>query len=277
MIRRMSGAELVTVLDWARIEGWNPGLGDAALFHATDPGGFLVVEDAGGAPAASISIVRVGPAHMFLGLFICRADLRGQGYAGSLWRAAMERAGEAAIGLDGVVAEQPRYAERGFQTSHRTVRHAGRVGPGSVDAGSRPATPSDMEVILALDRAATGFAREAFVRAWMSPTADRIVRVVDGPEGIAAAGAMRVCHEGWKIGPLHARTEDAAARLLSDLASLAGGRPIMLDTPEDTPQAAALARDLGLSPVFETARMWRGMPPPRGTGLEHGSATLELG
>lgn len=273
----MSEADLATALDWARSEGWNLGLGDAALFHAADPEGFLVADDPEGAPAASISTVRVVLAHMFLGLFICRTVLRGQGYAGPLWRAAMERAGEASIGLDGVAAEHPRYVERGFRATHRTVRHAGRVKPGSADAGSRPATPSDMRGMLALDRTATGFSREVFLQAWMSPAPDRIVRVVDGPEALIAAGVMRACREGWKIGPLHATSEDAAERLLSDLASLAEGRPIMFDAPEDTPQAAAIARSLGLSPVFETARMWRGAPPQRETGVEYGSATLELG
>ena len=34
--------ELELLLLWAGDEGWNPGLDDAPLFHATDAGGFLV-------------------------------------------------------------------------------------------------------------------------------------------------------------------------------------------------------------------------------------------
>lgn len=68
------------------------------------------------------------------------------------------------IGLDGVVAEQPRYAARGFRATHRTVRHAGRAAAGLAEAGSRAATAADMDAILVLDRAATGFARDGFLR-----------------------------------------------------------------------------------------------------------------
>ncbi len=277
MIRVMTEADLAIALGWAQAEGWNPGLRDATLFHRADPQGFLVVDDPAEGPAASISIVEVGPAHMFLGLFICREDLRKRGFAGPLWQAAMARGCEVSIGLDGVVAEQARYAARGFRATHRTVRHAGRVPIAPADAGSRPAMTSDMAAMLALDRAATGFSRDAFLRPWMSAAPDRLVRVVDGVDGLSAAGAMRQCHEGWKIGPLHATSQDAATRLLSDLACLAEGRPIMIDTPEVTPGAAMLARHLGLKPVFETARMWRGSPPRRHVGLEYGSASLELG
>lgn len=273
----MTEADLVTTLEWARDEGWNPGLGDAPLFRAADPEGFLVTTDPDGAPAASISIVRVGPAHFFLGLFICRADLRGQGYAGPLWHAAMERAGEASIGLDGVVAEQPRYADRGFRATHRTIRHGGHLAVDLPQGGSRSVTSDNLSAILSMDQAATGFARDDFLRAWAAPAPDRHVRVVDGPDGLRAMGVMRICHEGWKIGPLHAADPEAAALVLVDLASLSEGRSVMIDTPEDNPGAIALARRAGLSPVFETARMWKGPPPERRSGWEYGSATLELG
>ena len=274
--RPMTRAELDRALDWAAEEGWNPGRDDAAQFLSADPHGFLVLDDPSGAPAASISIVRVGEARFFLGLFICRPDLRGQGYAGPLWRAAMDRAGDAAVGLDGVVAEQERYAMRGFVATHRTVRFAGRAA--SAPAGtSEPVAAADLEAIAALDHEATGFTRPDFVRGWMTPCPGRHVRVVRRAGRPVAAGAMRRCREGWKIGPLLAREAGAAGTVLGDLAALARDAPIMLDTPEDVRGAAGLARGLGLAPVFEVARMWKGPPPRRGRDMEYGVATLELG
>ncbi len=37
----MSPNKLRMALDWARLEGWNPGLEDAAAFYAADSQGFL--------------------------------------------------------------------------------------------------------------------------------------------------------------------------------------------------------------------------------------------
>jgi len=56
-MRRMTRAELDTAAEWAAAEGWNPGLGDATAFWATDPEGFFVGE-LDGEVVASISIVR---------------------------------------------------------------------------------------------------------------------------------------------------------------------------------------------------------------------------
>lgn len=54
--RNASLAEVALMLDWDAAEGWNPGLDDAAAFHAADPDGFfLALED--DVPVASISVV----------------------------------------------------------------------------------------------------------------------------------------------------------------------------------------------------------------------------
>ena len=42
VIRSMTRPEFDLALDWAAAEGWNPGLHDAAAFHAADPEGFLI-------------------------------------------------------------------------------------------------------------------------------------------------------------------------------------------------------------------------------------------
>ena len=56
--RPMSAAELETVMGWAAEEGWNPGLADAAAFHAADPEGFFLTL-VGGEPVAAISVVEL--------------------------------------------------------------------------------------------------------------------------------------------------------------------------------------------------------------------------
>ena len=86
-----------TAAEWARREGWNPGLEDATAFAAMDPEGFLGLY-AGGDLAATISLVSYG-AFGFLGFYICRPDLRGKGLGLALWNHAITHKACATIGL----------------------------------------------------------------------------------------------------------------------------------------------------------------------------------
>ncbi len=79
VIRTLDLPEIETLVGWAKAEGWNPGLADAAPFQAADPEGFIgcFVD---GVMAAGISAVRYGPAFGFIGLYIAHPDFRGRGY-----------------------------------------------------------------------------------------------------------------------------------------------------------------------------------------------------
>src|SRR5690606_1981637 len=77
-IRPMTRGDLDIALSWARDEGWNPGLDDAAAFHAADPSGFLM-GFVDGAPASCISVVKYGGDFAFLGLYIVQPQHRGKG------------------------------------------------------------------------------------------------------------------------------------------------------------------------------------------------------
>jgi hypothetical protein len=57
----------------------------------------------------------------------------------------------------------------------------------------------------------------------------------------------------------------------------AGGGEIFLDVPAINRDAIALAEDLGLAPVFETARMYTGEIPPLRLESVFGVTTFELG
>jgi hypothetical protein len=56
-----------------------------------------------------------------------------------------------------------------------------------------------------------------------------------------------------------------------------GGGHIFLDIPGINRDAMALAEDLGLAPVFETARMYTGAIPPLQLDRLFGVTTFELG
>ena len=92
-----------------------------------------------------------------------------------------------------------------------------------------------------------------------------------------AWGVIRPSRTGCKIGPLVADDRAAAEAVFSALVAAAGGGEIFLDVPSVNRDAVALAGDHGLSPVFETARMYTGPIRPLRLERVFGVTTFELG
>lgn len=280
-IRALRREEMSLPIGWAAREGWNPGLHDGAAFHAADAEGFLVGEIAG-KPVGVISAVRAGASFGFLGFYIVAPEHRGKGHGMALWRAAMARMEGCTAGLDGVLAQQANYAKSGFVLAHRNVRHGGlapeRAAAEAADRapGLRAADAVPFAELAAYDAVHFGFARMAFLRAWLALPESR-ARVFLRGGAIAGFGLARRCREGVKIGPLFADDEAAAEVLFGSLAGLAPGEQVFLDTPEPNGEAVALARRHGLAPVFETARMYRGPAPALPLGRIYGITSFELG
>jgi GNAT superfamily N-acetyltransferase len=269
-IRRATLAEVREMAAWADAEGWTPGLCDAAAFHAADPEGFFVAE-VGGEMAACLSVVNHSPAFAFLGLYICRPDLRGRGIGYALWQAGLGHAGDRVVGLDGVAAQEANYARSGFVRSGATVRHEGPLAA-RPDPDIRPVAPDDLPDLMALDRAATGVDRPAFLRAWLTPTATRQAVCLPDGRGLAV---IRRCGRGVKLGPVLAADAETALRLIRAGLCRMPEAPVIVDVPEGGALADRLAA-LGFVPTFATARMYRG-PAPRGDGRQQAIATMELG
>jgi hypothetical protein len=275
-IRPLSLDEMRMPLDWAAAEGWNPGLHDAPPFHASDPQGFLAAF-VGDDPAACISVVRSGAGFGFLGFYICRPDMRGKGIGWTLWRAGMSHLSGRTVGLDGVLAQQENYRKSGFALAHRNVRYSGVpvIAP-KADAEIQPITAGSAENVMVYDRPFHPDDRRAFLKLWLRmPESHALACIEDG--AMQGYGVIRRCRQGWKIGPLFAETPVVAERLFAALAARVPGETIVLDPPEPNAAAVALATRYGLSPVFETARMYRGPAPDLPLPRIFGITTFELG
>ena len=260
-MRTATRDEVGLMVDWAADEGWNPGLRDAEVFHAADPEGFLVgvLE---GEPISSISVVRYGPAFAFLGFYIVRPEHRGHGYGLRLWNEGMKFLDGRTVGLDGVPAQESNYARWCFGLADRNTRYAGTTA-GTADPGDvRVVALADVPVadLLAYDDALMPAPRHTFLRAWLEqPDIVALTALVDGR--ITGYTVVRPCRVGYKFGPLFGddgATADALFRAAS--ARLPAGTTIYLDAPGANPVAHDLARRYGMTPGFQTARMYRTMP-----------------
>lgn len=273
-IRNLNPSEIAVAVDWAAAEGWNPGLSDAACFAIPDAKGFFVGE-IDGEPVATVSCVNYDDRFAFLGFYIVRSAYRGAGHGLRIWNAAIAHAGARIIGLDGVVAQQDNYKKSGFRLAYANIRYGGIVA----------APPMPSADVVALDRIpfalveaddATVFpaARSAFLRAWIN-TPGHIGRALLRGGKLAAWGVIRPCRTGHKIGPLVADDRVAAEAIVQALLASAGSGEIFLDVPAVNREA--LAEQLGLEPVFETARMYTGPIPPLRIDRVFGVTSFELG
>jgi ribosomal protein S18 acetylase RimI-like enzyme len=277
-VKVMSRADLDLAVEWAAAEGWNPGRRDAAAFHVADPAGFLM-GFVDGQPAACISVVRYGADYGFLGFYIAAPEWRGRGHGMALWRAGMQHLGRRVIGLDGVVAQQDNYRKSGFVLAHRNIRFGGRPQTGPFSGQAELVDPARIgfDRLAAFDRRFFPAARDAFLTRWLAtPGHHALAAMVNGE--IAALGVIRPCRRGRKIGPLYAETPALAADLLAALCGDgAGDEPVFLDVPETNPAAIRLAEAAGLTPEFETARMYRGAVPQVEIDGLYGITSFELG
>ncbi len=277
-IRPMRPAEIGLAVDWAAAEGWNPGLADSSCFGTVDPAGFLIGEIER-QPVAMISCVNYDTAFSFLGFYIVRQDMRGHGHGLEIWRAALAHAGTRTIGLDGVVSQQANYMRSGFLLAHRNVRYGGAVARSSSkshDADVAPLSTVPLSTIEAQDRSIFPAPRQAFLKAWVAAPG-HLGRALVRDGDLAAWGVVRPCRAGHKVGPLVASSQQDAERLVKSLIDASSAETIYLDVPAPNLAGAALATSLGLAPVFETARMYRGRAPALDLGRLFGMTTFELG
>ena len=193
----------------------------------------------------------------FLGFYIVRPDLRGRGYGLRIWNAAVEHAGDRTIGLDGVVAQQDNYRKSGFRLAYPMSVTAGRVAAGAVPAGDHRAGGSAVRARGSGRRHGFPAPRTAFLRAWID-TPGHVGRALVRDGRLVAWGVIRPCRTGCKIGPLVADDRAAAEAVFAALAAAAGGGEIFLDVPQRQPRCGRARGDHGLSPAFETARMYTG-------------------
>lgn len=282
VFRLMTRSEIRLLIDWAAAEGWNPGLHDADTFWHTDPEGFLgIILD--GKFIGGGAIVRHNSQFGFMGLFILDPAYRGQGLGQKLWLERRNRllgrlSTNACIGLDAVDHMIPFYEKGGFKKAFRHVRYSWDNEAPTVDARSMPidlnAIPFDQ--LIKFDANCFVGGRDQFLRSWVSqPGAHKLGAIKS--DKLRGYGVVRPCRKGWKIGPLLAKDQSIAVKLLKSLVTLGVPGPVYLDVPENNQLALDMCDRLGMTAGCHCTRMYYGTPPQVEQEFIYGAATMELG
>ncbi|SFI71547.1 hypothetical protein SAMN05216304_103269 [Bosea sp. OK403] len=273
LIRTLALGQVERLIDWAAAEGWNPGLNDAVAFRAVDPDGFIGAF-VDGEMVAGIAAVAYGASYGFIGLYISREGMRGQGHGKAVWDTGMARLAGRIIGLDGVDEQFENYRRKGFVPAYRTIRFGGVFAGVPVERRELGVvTPELLPQVMAFDRRSFPESREAFLARWLATPHLACVATSQGV--VTGYGVIRKCRVGWKIGGLSALDDATAAALVAHLASSVEGE-VFIDVPAARQQFIDLLTDAGLRPGFETTRMYRGEPIPLASEV-FGVTTLELG
>jgi hypothetical protein len=177
-----------------------------------------------------------------------------------------------------VVDQQPFYQAMGFEFAHRNIRFEG-CGPWPEPQRLAIETTNSFrrESITAYDQQFFPDERSHFLQAWISQPGATLA-ATGGNDKITAYGVMRPCRTGFKIGPLFAdREADAETVFLSLVTRASPQSPIYLDVPAINAVGLKLTDRLGMSSVFETARMYRGEAVVLPTDRIFGVTSFEVG
>ena len=262
-IDAMTREEASLLDDWAASEGWNPGVNDIEVAWGVDPQAFIALRR-GNELIGGGSIISYRGAAGFMGLFIVRADHRGQGLGAVLWHERLRRLRlrlepNAPIGMDGVLDMVPFYERGGFEFLYRDLRYQG-MAASRRDAAAVPLEDVDFARIDAYDRLHVEAPRTDFLLAWLAQGGGAGVALIDNGK-FRGYGFLRPCRQGYKVGPAFADNATCGERLLHSLLSLVTGEQVQLDVPEPNEAAVRLVESMGWTRSFACARMVNGRKP----------------
>ncbi len=276
-IERMTRDEITVAIDWARNEGWNPGLNDATCFYQTDPQGFFAGKLNGKIIAVGSAVV-YDEEFAFCGFYIVDKNYRDQGYGMQLTQARLAYVGERNAGIDGVLEMVDNYARIGYHFAHNNARYV---------LENKQLTPKpDMALmdlktvpfaqLIHYDRHYFPALRPQFLDGWIKQNHALALGYVTNGQ-LNGYGVIRKCFAGYKIGPLFADSALIAEKLFEHLVQHAHGEMVFFDIPENNSLAVDLVTHYGMSKVFATARMYlKGEPKISMQGI-YGITTFELG
>lgn len=276
-IREMTRKELDLAVEWARLEGWNPGLYDADCFYSQDPKGFFVGL-LNGEPVASISGVKYEKDYGFAGFYIVKPEFRGRGYGMTLFQKMMNYLKDRNVGGDGVIENLEMYKKVGLHLAHYNARYQG-YGTGDKYIGKNIVKLSQVpfEKITDYDDTVFGFKRHKFLKCWINQPESRSFAFVENNE-LKGYGVIRKCFTGYKIGPLFADNKIVAGELFKSLVGqVEKSVEVFFDIPEINEGSVEITKRYNMKKVFATGRIYTKGQPKFPLEKWFGITTFELG
>lgn len=277
IVSSMSKEEVHLAIDWAKREGWNPGLHDAELFYRADPKGFFSGKLDGKIIAIGSAII-YDDQFAFCGFYMVDPNYRGRGYGLALTKERLKYIRSRNAGIDGVIPMLDKYERLGYQVAYNNARfYSEALGlPSSSDPSIISLTKVNFSQLIEYDQQHFPAYRDNFLKDWIHQEDSRGYAYLK-QDKLLGYGVIRKCFTGYRIGPLFADSPSIAHELFKSLVHFTDGQPIYLDIPECNLDAVQLVKQYQLTEVFRTARMYLKNIPDIKMSHVYGITTFELG
>lgn len=228
--------------------GWNQSAEDWGVFfrHGTVFG----IREGDALVASGAVLPYASGGFGWASMVLVDAARRGRGLGTRVLRRCMDALAEVGLCpvLDATPAGERIYRPLGFDRQFGLTRWRG-TGGGKAPAGVVPLRAEELPGLAGEDGAAFGADRGFLLRELLERAPDGAFRLAEGGFVLARPG-----RPARQIGPLVARDEDGAARLLEAALGAARG-PVLLDVPDRWAGLAALLRARGFAPERPYNRM----------------------
>jgi GNAT superfamily N-acetyltransferase len=237
--------------------GFGGRLANVVGFARARLAGEVVVAEAGGELAGVAAGAVFGGTGWVGGVAVVPAHRRA-GLGGALTEAIvefLEASGVGTVLLHATALGRPVYERLGFvpETPYRTL--GGPTLPRRPrQAPVRSATATDLEAVLALDRAATGEDRRRLLAA-LWPTGGLVADADGRPAGYHLASP-------WRTGGATIAADPGTGLALLDAVRATAGEEVAISVPTGNTAAVEFLEGAGFSEVYRTIRMYRGPRVP---------------
>ena len=269
-LRTMRREDIPAGLRLCRQANWNQVAADWEFFLASSPDGCRVATNEAGEVIGSVATIAYGDAFSWIGMVLVDPRYRRGGVGTRLLNEALDVLGGATTArLDATPAGRELYIRLGFHDEYglqrmarpsSTVerpslarRSAEREGGSAVDDSIRRMTDADFEDVAEIDRHVFGAGRRALLEMCRNEAAE-YAWTTGGSYVFGRHG-----HGFEHIGPLVAREEADARRLVAACLSVNANRPCIIDVPLRASWTAWL-ESMGFTVQRRFARMRRGDP-----------------
>ena len=211
-----------------------------------------------------------GERHASFGLIIVKPSCQGRRIGNRLMMALLDGLDDHTVVLHATVAGQRLYERLGFVRTGEVHQHQGlaQQAPAvELDKGwrLRPAGANDVATLAAIDTAARGMPRDAFI-ADLLRVAETTVVLVDEENAPRGFGMLRRFGRGHVVGPVVAPDAQGAKALIAHLSAVNAGNFTRIDIDAET-RIGDWLESIGLLRVDDPTTMVRGAPfavPPAG-------------
>ncbi|OKP03721.1 GNAT family N-acetyltransferase [Xenorhabdus thuongxuanensis] len=259
-VKKATRQDWECVVQWGNKEGWNIGYHDADCMYSVDNDG-LFIGWIGDQAVAAVSLINHSKQYAIWGNYLVDNDFRGKGYGKAVCKVARSHAGNRDIGSNAMPYMVSNYKKSGLNPIYNIIHYTGKLKKIESENIKEISIikPHNIDSIIKYDSLFFPTLRQKFLNSWLFSSGHiSYLKMVNGD--IFGYGVIRPLPDGFRIGPLVARTPSDAEELFNTLtSSLPENTKISIFLPEYVHESFfSFLRKRGIFEQFHVVYMHKG-------------------